>query len=84
MFNGVSKMLEVLKNKTFLLCIYISLFLVNPCHSEPCLNGATCVSDSNNNSENFTCICAPGFQGPLCEGLHLKSFCFLYFCVSFA
>jgi hypothetical protein len=30
----------------------------------PCRNGATCVGDRMG---NFSCICAPGFVGPLCQ-----------------
>ncbi|XP_078667188.1 uncharacterized protein LOC144909010 isoform X3 [Branchiostoma floridae x Branchiostoma belcheri] len=35
-----------------------------PCSSAPCLNGATCQDDGEN---NFTCQCVPGYNGTLCE-----------------
>jgi hypothetical protein len=38
-------------------------YAMNPCESEPCANAATCTHDD----VNFTCSCAPGFLGPLCE-----------------
>ncbi|MFT7810023.1 zonadhesin-like [Arapaima gigas] len=36
----------------------------SPCLSEPCMNGGTCLEESEH---NFTCICPEGFEGPLCE-----------------
>ncbi|XP_038065452.1 neurogenic locus notch homolog protein 2-like isoform X39 [Patiria miniata] len=35
----------------------------DPCDSDPCQNGATCVKDA----DAFSCTCAAGFTGPLCE-----------------
>ncbi|XP_078574850.1 uncharacterized protein LOC144861039 [Branchiostoma floridae x Branchiostoma japonicum] len=35
------------------------------CSSAPCQNGATCQEEDNGTS--FTCQCAPGFTGTLCE-----------------
>ncbi|CAB3367991.1 Hypothetical predicted protein [Cloeon dipterum] len=35
----------------------------NPCASDPCTNGATCIR----NGANFTCICPAGFAGDYCE-----------------
>ncbi len=33
------------------------------CHSNPCLNGATCVDEFN----SYFCLCKPGFSGVHCE-----------------
>lgn len=36
---------------------------VDECHSNPCLNGATCLDGVN----SFTCLCLPSYSGELCE-----------------
>ena len=36
---------------------------VNECESNPCTNGATCEDGVN----MFTCTCASGFMGGVCE-----------------
>ena len=36
---------------------------INPCDSNPCMTGATCV----NNEGDFHCICPYGSTGPRCE-----------------
>lgn len=36
---------------------------IDECESNPCLNGATCNDEIN----DFTCDCQPGFNGRLCE-----------------
>lgn len=36
---------------------------IDECASNPCLNNATCNDEIN----NFTCDCQPGFNGRLCE-----------------
>lgn len=36
---------------------------VDNCHSNPCLNGATCQDGVN----SFTCLCLPSYTGQLCE-----------------
>lgn len=43
---------------------------VDECHSNPCLNGATCLDAVN----SFTCLCLPSYTGELCEQgqLHLR------------
>lgn len=33
------------------------------CASEPCVNGATC----SNEASQFSCSCAPGYVGVVCE-----------------
>ncbi|KAG7464696.1 hypothetical protein MATL_G00168240 [Megalops atlanticus] len=38
----------------------------SPCLSWPCLNGGTCMETSG--ETGFTCQCAEGFVGPVCEG----------------
>ncbi|PAA59296.1 hypothetical protein BOX15_Mlig029643g1 [Macrostomum lignano] len=41
---------------------------VNPCDSNPCRRGGTCVAGlANGDPTNYTCLCKPGFQGPHCE-----------------
>ncbi|KAH8340340.1 hypothetical protein KR067_013431, partial [Drosophila pandora] len=38
------------------------------CENEPCRNGSTCDNGFNaSTGNNFTCTCAPGFEGPLCD-----------------
>ena len=39
--------------------------VVNQCYSSPCLNGATCLSNSN----GFTCQCLNGYSGMFCQSL---------------
>jgi hypothetical protein len=36
----------------------------DPCADNPCLNGASCVS---NGFGGFTCQCPPGYSGHRCE-----------------
>ena len=43
----------------------ISDIIENPCSPNMCLNGATCVAGEGGYS--FTCTCAPGFTGHLCD-----------------
>lgn len=38
---------------------------VSPCLSGPCKNNGTC--DRNGLTQNYTCICVPGFTGRICE-----------------
>lgn len=38
--------------------------IVDPCTSQPCAHGGTCVSSGG---RQFVCRCAPGFAGDLCE-----------------
>jgi len=40
----------------------------DPCDDTPCFNGATCTADG----ETFSCDCAPGYHGPLCEEEHIR------------
>ncbi|XP_038065423.1 uncharacterized protein LOC119735676 isoform X12 [Patiria miniata] len=40
----------------------------DPCDSDPCQNGATCVKDA----DAFSCTCAAGFTGPLCETVYFE------------
>ena len=50
--------------------IFISLFIfiVNPCDSSPCKNGATCQRVNG----KFSCKCAEGFKGNTCEEIAQK------------
>ncbi|CAL1597973.1 unnamed protein product [Knipowitschia caucasica] len=41
----------------------------DPCDSAPCQNGATCTRHVN----SFTCKCAPGYHGNLCDKARLSS-----------
>ena len=36
---------------------------INECASDPCHNDATCVDETN----QFTCLCIPGYTGVVCE-----------------
>ena len=38
--------------------------VVNPCDSTPCANSGNCTAMG---PFNFTCQCAPGYTGPVCE-----------------
>jgi hypothetical protein len=38
--------------------------LIDPCSSQPCLNGGQCFSSD---SSSWECRCAPGFDGTFCE-----------------
>jgi len=42
----------------------INLFILLKCLSVDCQNGARCVVDEN---EEAKCVCAPGYEGDLCE-----------------
>ena len=46
-------------------CSFLFVFtnLDRQCASSPCENGATC----NEDDVPFTCTCAPGYQGDLCN-----------------
>uniref|UniRef100_A0A4W3HHY4 Delta/notch like EGF repeat containing n=2 Tax=Callorhinchus milii TaxID=7868 RepID=A0A4W3HHY4_CALMI len=38
------------------------------CHSNQCQNSATCLDiQQGNNERNFTCVCAPGYTGDVCQ-----------------
>uniref|UniRef100_A0A6P8IV93 Neurogenic locus notch homolog protein 1-like n=1 Tax=Actinia tenebrosa TaxID=6105 RepID=A0A6P8IV93_ACTTE len=39
----------------------------NGCDSSPCLNGATCMSDTAGDASRYVCSCAPGFSGQTCQ-----------------
>ncbi|XP_048243892.1 uncharacterized protein LOC124147512 isoform X2 [Haliotis rufescens] len=39
-------------------------FEPNPCYTNPCQNGGTCIKDGY----GFTCNCADGYSGPSCQG----------------
>ena len=46
--------------------------LLNPCHSNPCLNNGDCLpnnqnNNNNTNNNNFSCYCAKGYEGAKCE-----------------
>ena len=43
--------------------LYCNITDIDECESDPCINGATCVDGVN----NYTCICAAGYSGDLCE-----------------
>ncbi|CAH1773875.1 unnamed protein product [Owenia fusiformis] len=43
-----------------------TITLTDPCSAAlPCKNGGTCYREES--SQQFTCLCAPGFGGPLCS-----------------
>ena len=42
---------------------HLSRLDIDECASNPCQNGATCTDGVN----GFSCSCAPGFSGELCE-----------------
>ena len=42
--------------------------MVNCClTSDPCLNGGTCLTTTNNHATRFDCLCRPGYYGDRCE-----------------
>lgn len=43
--------------------LYVLHIVYSECHSNPCLNGGTCV----NHAQTYTCLCAPDFNGTTCE-----------------
>ena len=51
---------------------------MNPCSSEPCLNGGDC----NLEGDEFSCACAPGFTGDFCESKFISDICVI--CIHFA
>ena len=42
---------------------------MDPCASEPCQNGGTCIDDDSN---GYVCACDGGFSGQNCDGLYIK------------
>ena len=54
----------LLNSKYIVLCISE----VNPCDSNPCLNGATCLTSGS----MYTCLCPSGFDGTNCENGRCK------------
>lgn len=44
-------------------CLSYCLLDINECACSPCLNGGTCVDETN----KFSCICAKGWVGGTCE-----------------
>ena len=53
------------------------LFLFNTvidnCQNMPCLNGGSC----SNGLNKFTCSCAPGYNGTICQSGKMKMKCLL-------
>ncbi|KAL9972050.1 hypothetical protein ACROYT_G018289 [Oculina patagonica] len=45
--------------------IFHHFSIKSPCSSDPCVNGATCVAEYENN--DYQCACAPGYVGKHCE-----------------
>ena len=43
-----------------------SIFIANPCETNPCEHGGTCVFD-HEHPPNYTCICMPRYEGIHCE-----------------
>lgn len=39
---------------------YVSTSVADPCDSQPCLNGGTCLSEG---PEGYRCVCPPGYGG---------------------
>ena len=50
-------------NRIAKILILLFIFIVNPCDSSPCKNGATCQSVNG----KFSCECVEGFEGKTCE-----------------
>ncbi|EEZ98818.2 protein crumbs [Tribolium castaneum] len=49
------------------------------CDNKPCKEGATCKTGPNEiTGNNFTCICTPGMEGPLCD----TPFCYQQPCIN--
>ena len=44
-------------------CFDALLSLDDPCASQPCMNGGTCMRDNG----GFRCVCPPGYSGSRCE-----------------
>jgi hypothetical protein len=42
----------------------------NPCFTQPCQNGGTCVLTGAAPTSLFTCSCVPGYSGTLCQTLN--------------
>lgn len=38
-----------------------------PCYSEPCLNGGTCINIALNGTATYHCACTDGWMGARCE-----------------
>ena len=51
------------KNSTKFYAIFLQIDL-NPCASNPCLNGGNCTATS---LKNFTCSCDSQYSGPNCQ-----------------
>ena len=47
---------------------HVIWLLPEPCDSDPCLNGGTCMDLSDT---EFTCFCPPGFFGEICEFMNV-------------
>ena len=63
---------------TFVLTFFYSLQKDNsPCNSNPCLNGGTCLLNSN--ACAYLCQCSLGFAGSNCALRKLRRYFFIYF-----
>ena len=62
----ISYTIQILPNDVYLYMSCNSFYfnIGDPCQSNPCLNGATCSLDENN---DFQCECPPGYTGDNCE-----------------
>jgi len=55
--------------------IFINLLARDPCASNPCANGGTCIAEGN----SFRCECRGGFGGPRCQAGIISFFKLLLF-----
>jgi len=57
----------ILQIRKLILNFWSYSWLLAPCYSNPCLNGATCSNNDNDTSPYYSCNCTNGYSGQNCQ-----------------